>query len=109
MAVYENVPDITKAPKPKKKVVSARQRSQAPGHPASEPRDMAEPKEKKSAKAAPPFGKPVSKGLDSKNKGQEVAGKGGSRDSVAPGARKASPGSPKPNGTDKKVRGQVKK
>lgn len=109
MALYEKVPDISKAPKAKGKVTSKRQRSQKPGHPAGEPRDMAETPAKKSAKAAPPFGKGVSKPLDSKNKGQEVAGKGTTRDSVAQGARKASTRSPKPDGTDKKVRGQVKK
>lgn len=109
MALYERVPEEKMAAKTKKKVTSKRQRSQMPGHPADEPRGLAETPAKKSAKAAPPFGKAVSKPLDTKNKGGEVGGKGGSRDTVAPSARKASTPSPKPKGTDKKVRGQVKK
>lgn len=109
MALYDSVPDITKAPRPKKKAVSKRQRSQMPGHPASEPRDLSESGNKNSAKPAKATGKPVSKGLDTKNKGREVGGKGGTRDTVAQGARKASTPTPKPKGTDKKVRGQAKK
>lgn len=109
MALYDNVPDISKTPKAKKKVTSSRQRSQMPGHPASEARDLAEKPAKKSAKAALPFGKAVSKPLDSKNKGADVGGKGGTRDTLAQDARKASTPSPKAKGTDKKVRGQAKK
>lgn len=108
MALYDNVPDIKKTTA-KKKATSSRQRSQMPGHPTGEPRGLSESGNKNSAKPAKATGKAVSNPLDTKNKGQEVAGKGTSRDSVAQGARKASTRSPKPDGTDKKVRGQAKK
>lgn len=109
MAVYDNVPDIKKAPKPKKKVTSKRQRSQMPGHPTDEPRGLSESGTKNSAKVTKPVAKAVSKPLDSGNKAAKVAGKGSARDSIAPGARKAGAPTPKPSGTDKKVRGQAKK
>ena len=67
MAVYDNVPDITKAPKLKKKTTSSRQRSQMPGHPASEPRGFAED----GTKNSPKTGRAASNPLDAKNKGAE--------------------------------------
>lgn len=104
MAVYDYVPP-EKMARRKKNVVSKRQRSQLPGHPASDPMSLTEKSPTKSTK----LDKAVSNSLDTKNKATKVAGKGTHRDSIAQGARKAGTPSPKPNGTDKKVRGQAKK
>lgn len=121
MAVYESLPPYIKPDKkvkptgaiapdwPKKAKKKLPIRSQIPSHPATDPMGLSESPAKNSAKTAKPIAKPVSKGLDTKNKGTKVAGNGSARDSLAQGARKVSTPSPKPNGTDKKVRGQAKK
>lgn len=111
MAAYDSVPP--EKPYPTKGKKKAAPRSQKPGHPASESRELGEMPKGLAAKKAAPASKrqqaAASNKLDKENKGSKVAGKGTSRDSLAQGARKASTPSPKPNGTDKKVRGQVKK
>lgn len=110
MAVYDKVPEERPAKKVAKK---ASRRSQMPGHPADEPRGLAEmPKglvPKKAAPASKRQREAESKALDKTNKPTKVAGKGSARDSLAQGAQKASTPSPKPSKTDKKVRGQSKK
>lgn len=112
MAAYDSVPSEKPYPAKKGKKKAA-PRSQRPGHPADDSQMFGEmPKGLVPKKAAPVSKRQAaaqSKGLDKENKGSKVAGKGTPRDSVAQGARKASTPSPKPNGTDKKVRGQVKK
>lgn len=112
MAAYDSVPSEKPVP-PKKAKKKATPRSQMPGHPADDGHMFGElPKGLAPKKAAPVSKRQAtaqSKGLDKENKPTKVAGKGTPRDSVAQGARKASTPPSKPNGTDKKVRGQVKK
>lgn len=120
MAIYESLPSYIKPEKktkptgaiapewPKRTSKKKPMRSQMPGHPTDEPRGLSESTTKNNTKTAKPVAKAVSNPLDGKNKGKKVAGNGSARDSLAQGARKATP-SPKPKGTDKKVRGQVKK
>lgn len=112
MAAYDKIPEERPYPT-KKGAKKSAQRSQRPGHPADEPRGLAEmPKgltPKKAAPASKRQREAESKALDKTNKPTKVAGKSGTRDSLAPGARKASTPTPKPKETDKKVRGQSKK
>lgn len=110
MAVYANVPDV---PMAKKSTRKPTRRSQRPGYAHDEPMGFAETPPSKSNKTEKPVSKrqreAASNRLDKGNKDSKVAGNGGSRANLAQGARKASNQAPKPNPTDKKVRGKAQK
>lgn len=109
MAAYDKIPEEKPAKKAKKKMPP---RSQMPGHPANDSHMLAEMPKGLAAKKAAPASKrqraAESRALDKENKPTKVAGKRGTRDSLAQGAQKASTPSQKPKASDKKVGGKAK-